>query len=164
MNRDDALNLQAYQDGELPAGEQRALADRLAADPAARALLKEIELARAALSTAGEPPRAVPETREFYWSKIEREIGRAEAATGRSRAPAGLAWWRQWLMPAAGVAVLVAILGLVTRVSPGSRDRYLADAKLAAPDAFTYRNIQEGVTLVWLTYPSEPSGGNGGAK
>jgi len=72
------LKLQAYLDGELPEGEARELATGLAQDQEAAALLAELRQTRDAIA-GSEQVRALPESREFYWSKIQRAIERAEA-------------------------------------------------------------------------------------
>src|SRR6266513_3336151 len=75
MKQELQLKLQAYLDGELPDGEAREAAGLLAQDAEARALLAELKKTRAALA-GFETDIKLPESREFYWSKIEREIQR----------------------------------------------------------------------------------------
>jgi anti-sigma factor RsiW len=154
MNSDLHLKLQARLDGELPAPEQAGVDAHLASDPEARLLLRELELTRSALA-AGELSRPIPESREFYWSKIEREIRSQQAGETRATSPSRLPWWRWGLAPATGIAMLAIALGLVGLQRSTDRDRYLMSASLLDPGAFTFRNSQEGVTLVWLSYPSE---------
>src|SRR5438552_2301037 len=106
MNQDLHLKLQAYFDGELPQNEARKLADLLAHDAAARALLAELENTRSALA-GFEGEIKLPESREFYWSKIQREIGRREEQ-GRTGSPLSLfAAWRRFFLPAGALAALV---------------------------------------------------------
>ena len=87
-----------------------------AADPEAAGLLAELQSIKAAL-LRNEPTVAVPETREFYWSKIERQIQREAArpfpARGPGRSGSG-AGWPRWLGAAALAAVLLLALNQST--------------------------------------------------
>src|SRR5262245_6179124 len=105
MNRDLELKLQAYVDGELPPREQQSVAKWVAEDKEAQALLAELKVTKAFLS-GNEPELSVPESRPFYWSKIQREIQRldeVEAHHGTTQ------WfgWQKYLAPLAGIALVV---------------------------------------------------------
>ncbi len=154
MNNDQELKLQAFLDGELPARERPAVADWLAADAEARALQQEWALARSALA-GGEPPRPLPESREFYWSKIQREILRGEKAGPRAAARRAVPWWRRLLVPTAGLAVLTLGLSVALNYWPPGRQPHVVETALADSGAFTYRDLKEGITLVWLSYPAD---------
>lgn len=156
MNEATQLEVQAYLDGELSARQRRQVEARLAADAGARALLDALGATRRALAE-GEPAPAVPETREFYWSRIQREIQRQESA-GTRRAPSFvLTWWRRLLLPTAGLAVLALTFGVtgLHGLRPGG-----ANVEVSFPDAdvLTYRDHANGLTLVWLSYPGEDQG------
>jgi len=103
MNRDLELKLQAYVDGELSERDTRGLAQWIAEDKEAQGLLAELKTAKALLA-GNEPELAVPESREFYWSKIQREIQRSP----ETRSPAAF-WlsWQKYLAPLAGVALVI---------------------------------------------------------
>ena len=73
MNLEFELKLQALLDGELPEREAAEVEARVKADPQAQALLDELRMTTTALR-GNELERALPETREFFWSKIERTI------------------------------------------------------------------------------------------
>src|SRR6478736_2848877 len=107
MNYDGQLKLQAYLDGELPEGEARELAAGLAQDPQAEALLTELRQTRDAMA-GSEQVKALPESREFYWSKIQREIKRVEAPAPQPVRVSGLMMaLRRFLVPLTGMALLV---------------------------------------------------------
>ena len=93
INHETELKLQAYLDGELPAGEAKAIADLLGRDAGAKALYQELRIAKSFL-VENELERALPESREFYWSKIQRQIERVEStqADGLTE-PAASRWW-----------------------------------------------------------------------
>ena len=154
MNCEDQLKLQAYVDGELPEGEARVLANRVATDSDAVALLAELRNTRKALAGFEETVK-LPESREFYWSKIEREIQRLEVKPEPVSIPFS-ARLRRFLLPAAAFALLV-ITGFVAvqHIGPtGSSSARLETASLD-PGAITYRDDAQGVTVVWLSYPAE---------
>jgi len=163
MNEQD-LKLQAHFDGELPEAEARQVMSRLARDSDAVALLHTLKSTRQALSTF-EAGIKVPETREFYWSKIRRGIEVAEASEARVQPvrESLLFRLRRLLVPAAGVALIVIAGMVLTRDDWAGRHVELETA-LADSKAFTYRDYASGTTLVWLSYPAEQenSAGVGG--
>ena len=150
------MRLQAYLDGELPDGEARQVAGLLAQDAETRALLAELKNTRAALA-GFEADIKLPESREFYWSKIEREIERQSPMIEPERKFASpFAFFRRILAPVGAVAVLV-IVGLVAiRHVDFSGPRGLeVKAEFVDGGALTYRDHAQGLTLVWLPYPAE---------
>ena len=144
------LKLQAHLDGELPRAEAREVEERLAADAEARALLGELTATVEALAGAEAGVR-LPESREFFWSKIEAQIQRESR---RDAVPATTSFWtgwQRWLAPAGVVAAVALAAVMITR--PGLIPGALAD--IADPGAFTYRDFTDHTTLVWLSYPAE---------
>jgi anti-sigma factor RsiW len=111
MNNELKLKLQAHLDGELPEGEARRVAELIASDAEARALVAELGMTRSFLA-GNEPDVKLPESREFYWGRIERAILKAEAAETSVLATSGFNW-RRLFAPLAGVATAV-VIGLVT--------------------------------------------------
>src|SRR5688572_29577214 len=94
-NQKSPLKLQAYLDGELSGAEVKEVADWLAQDGAARDLLSELQISHRAMA-GNETIRPCPETREFYWSKIAREIESQEKTQPARRAGLPvLSWIRQ---------------------------------------------------------------------
>lgn len=72
-NQDIILKVQAFVDGQLPESEQADIAALIARDSDVHALVKELKQTRQALAGFDEGVE-LPESREFYWSKIERQI------------------------------------------------------------------------------------------
>jgi len=150
----ELLKLQAHLDGELSEPEAREFAARLETDAEAVSLLAELRNTRAALVTFEQDVK-LPESREFYWSKIERAIQSRERSSElrASPPPAWLSSLRRLLVPMAGLALL-AIVGLLTtqspRLGPSSVETAFSD-----PGALTYHDYTSGTTLVWLSYPAE---------
>ncbi len=153
MDYQEQLKLQAYLDGELSEGEARDMADRLARDQEAAALLAELRNTRDALAGA-EADNPLPESREFYWSKIRRDIERTEAPAPEPVEEPLLARLRRLLVPAAAIA-LVATAGLVASRGLVHSSGSGAEILLADAGALTYHDFSAGTTLVWLSYPAE---------
>lgn len=161
MNHEQQLKLQAFLDGELPADEAREILAWTQRDGAAAALLAELKHTRQAVVNA-QAPLPLPESREFFWSKIEREIQRREPHPAPAAKASVFTALRRWLLPAAAVSALV-IAGLVAHFhNPAARVIVLADAgapsvetTLANSDVTTYRDASEGTTLVWFSYAAD---------
>ena len=153
MDYQDQLKLQAYLDGELPEGEAREVSARLARDQESAALLGELRQTRDCLA-GFEAEVKLPETREFYWSKIQREIQRLDASQAAPNQAASL--WvslRRFLVPAAGVALL-AIAGLVAGRG-GAPGLVATETAVSDSGAMVYHDYSAGATFVWLSYPAE---------
>ncbi len=150
--REFQLRIQAYMDGELRAGEARDVEKQLSSRPDLARLLEQLKGVDATLARAGDQV-SLPESREFYWSKIQSAIRSAERTEVARPTLSWAAQWRQWLMPAGAVAGLV--LALFLAVYPGASSGPHLEATVADPGAFTYRDFARGTTLVWLSYPAE---------
>ena len=153
MDLELQLKLQAYFDGELSEREAREIGGSLAKDAEARALLAELRNTRGAI-TGYEADVRLPESRAFYWSKIARDIERAEMAG--TAAPAVTRRWnlRRLLVSAAALAAVV-IAVMLAGTHPKGPGRPELEVALADSDAFTYRDYSAGATLIWLSYPAE---------
>jgi len=153
MNEEQQLKLQAFLDGELPEDDARATASWVARDSDATALLNELRNTRKALADF-EPALKLPESREFYWSKIEREIQRLEPVERPRETVSLAAMLRRFLVPAGALAALL-IAGIVAFHNIGVAAAAPSEAALADAGAFTYRDQDQGMTVVWLSYPAE---------
>jgi|SRR5262245_8295398 len=152
MNEEQQLKLQAFLDGELPEDEARETAAWVARDAEATALLGELRNTRKALADF-EPATKLPESREFYWSKIEREIQRLEPVSRPVETVSLASWLRRLIVPAGAIAALV--IAAIIAIQPASGAGASTDAALADAGAFTYRDQDEGMTVVWFSYPAE---------
>jgi negative regulator of sigma E activity len=155
MTDEQQLKLQAFLDGELSETDTREVAAWLARDSDATALVGELKNTRTALK-GFEPELKVPETREFYWSKIKREIERSAPAAAPAETVSLFTWMRRVLMPLGAVAML-ALVGIFTlhQYSGGGPRPIAVNSLLADAGAFTYRDESQGMTVVWLSYPAE---------
>jgi anti-sigma factor RsiW len=153
MNEELRLKVQAYLDGELPASEAREVAELVVRDAGVRSLHAELKNTRAALKEF-EAEIKLPESREFYWSKIQREIKRVEEPESVEEPVWFAVWLRRYLAPAGALAALVIAATLAwQQLSPGFSLE--TETAFADSDAFTYRDYSKGMTLVWLSYPAE---------
>jgi anti-sigma factor RsiW len=152
MDHNTELKLQAWLDGELPEAEARQVTQWLAQDREAASLADELRNTRQALA-GSEPEVRLPESHEFYWSKIEREIQRLETPARPAAAHGFGVWFRRFLVPAAAVAALV--VAAVALLRPAAPFSSTVETALADPGAMTYRDDAAGTTLVWLSYPAE---------
>jgi anti-sigma factor RsiW len=157
MNQEQQLKLQAFLDGELPEREKRKVLLWLQDDHEAAALLAELKNTRQAM--AGSETRLnVPATREFFWSKIEREIQRLEPRAKATPEVSLLGGLRRWLLPATAVAAVV-IAGMIVHFhtskavgqNVAEAETTTVETTLASGDATTYRDAGEGTTLVWFS-------------
>ena len=156
MDYDAQLKLQALLDGELPEAEASEVTQWLARDPEAAALLGELRNTREAMA-GSEAARQLPESREFFWSKVQREIQRLEPPAAKPASAPLSALLRRFLVPASAIALLVVAGVVLTRpIMPGHRTPAGAiETALADSGAFTYRDYSAGTTLVWLSYPAD---------
>jgi anti-sigma factor RsiW len=146
MKHDEQLELQALLDGELDAATAARVEARLARDAEASALLGELRMMKTALAQ-NEPEAKVPESRDFYWSKIAREIEAAEKSKTAAQ-PVAFSWATllRRLAPVAGIAALVAIVML--NRPPGPNPATLAGG--AKSQFGTIHMEGDGVSVVWV--------------
>jgi anti-sigma factor RsiW len=151
MDYKDQLKLQAYLDGELTGPEMQEVAKWLDRDQSAADLALELRNTRKSVMDFHDELK-LPESREFYWSKIEREIQRQEVGKPVSATP----WYavlRRVLVPASAVAFVVFVgVMLVQQQEPA---RLGTETALADSGAMIFRDYSAGATFVWLSYPAE---------
>jgi anti-sigma factor RsiW len=154
MTNEQQLKLQAFLDAELAEADMREMAALLARDADAAGLLGELKNTRNALKNF-EPALKVPASREFYWSKIKREIERSVPVEAPARSVSLFTLLRRILVPVGAVAAL-AVAGFITVHQFSGGPRAIAvNSLLADAGAFTYRDQSQGMTVVWLSYPAE---------
>lgn len=149
------LEIQAWLDGELPAAEAEAIQRLTQTDPQAAQLTRELGWVRSWLA-AGEVPRPLPESREFYWSKIQRAIEASASEVTAADQTRMASWrWLRWLVPA-GLAVALALVFL-TSTPPPSQNAVLTPSEIDSPredqGTITFRSDSEQMTVVWIGDP-----------
>ncbi len=154
MNLDLGIKLQAYLDGELTEGEANQVKVLLDQDVNARALLGELQETRTLLQE-NEPEFRLSDSRDFYWSKIEREIERLEAAPARSATPAWRLFLRNHFAAVSGIAVAASVVLFMALqmniVSPAMFEEI--DNPLDDSPSFSFRSESQQMTLVWISNP-----------
>ena len=162
MNEEFQLKLQAFLDGELSEKETREVEARLASDNEAKALLSELQNTRAAFLMF-EKELKLPESREFFWSKIEREIRSLENKSERETAKPSwfaAAYLRRIAIPV-GAFAAIALAAVFTIKQTGmfsTKSPDLNGVEIAMADdseAVTYNDHSAGMTVIWLSYPAE---------
>jgi anti-sigma factor RsiW len=150
MNHDAELKLQAWLDGELSDREAAEVKEWLARDSEARLLLAELQNTGAALAGQEEGIK-LPESREFFWSKISREIERQERVAAAQTQPAGRPWLRL-LVPVGSLAAVAFLAVWLAGQSPSGGPGMTSEMELASDDmgAYTFRNQEDGMTMVWF--------------
>ena len=154
MNQETQFKLQAYLDGELSDREAQRLAELAADNTEAKNLVAELSMAKTILA-GNEPALSLPESREFYWSKIHREIQRAEQLQPRPE-NGPLFGWRKYLAPLAGTALVVFLgIGMVRFANLTGLDdsnRHLAEVENLSEDtgSFSFRSHSENMFVVWV--------------
>jgi anti-sigma factor RsiW len=157
------LELQAWVDGELSPRDASRVAALVDASPEMGALANELRTT-AAFVSANEPEARLADSRDFYWSKIRREIERGEAV--RPSAP-GFDWqslWRRLSTPLSGLA-LVAVLALGSfnlLRQPGVEElagHHMIEVEDLSEDigSISYKSQSENMFVVYL-YTKDQSG------
>jgi anti-sigma factor RsiW len=154
MKPEMELKLQALLDGELPPAEAAVVRRQAAADPEAASLLAALENVKTAIRES-EPGITVPETREFYWSKIARQIQREES--GR---PAPVLAWparlQRWLAPLAGAVAVAAVLLLALNQAAPPVLNQVSDMTQGLQTRSFHDNLS-GINSVVLRETPQPS-------
>lgn len=147
MKMETCLELQAHLDGELPPGRREAVQALCAQDAEAQALYQSLKTLRETVRDH-EPEHRLSESREFYWSQIQRRIASAEAQA--APAPQTLSAWSQlfrWLVPLGGLAAVA----LIFTLKDPARPRNVAFNTAPNPaTSVEYRSDADGVTVHWI--------------
>lgn len=153
---DIMLRVQAFVDGELPEAHQSEIASLIARDADVAAMVKELKQTRQALA-GYEEALDVPESAGFYWSRIRQAIERLPQPEPVVESPrvSFVGLLARWLVPL-GAAAAVGVLAMVW-VQRGEAGGDQVEWTALSDDvaAFTYRDYEEGMTLMWLTYAGD---------
>lgn len=156
MKEDLLLQLQAWVDGELPETEARRVAELVQANADARGLVAELRTTKSFLS-GNELEVKLPETREFYWSKIQRQIQQLEPAAASPSSPSKswLLLWRRFLTPLSGLALIAFVsvlsLNLYQRGEVNDRQHLVEVENLSEHvGSISYKSQSENMFVVYL--------------
>jgi len=152
MNQESKLKLQAYLDDELSGRELRKVTAWLEDDADARALRAELQGIKNVLR-ANEPELALPESREFYWSKVERAIRQAPREPAVSGFLTGYPqWFRIFATAVATALLLVAAVSVLRLATAPSTLTYMHEIETPLEDmsAISFHSQSAGMTVVWV--------------
>lgn len=164
MNQDHEFQqrLQAWIDGELDPAEAQAVAATVERDPAARQLATNLKTISALLRAEAPQPK-VPESRDFYWSRIRQGIEQGEREKTRAQEPrthaAGPLRWLAWLVPTGAAALAVSLFfqpnnPFPVAVAPNPPQPALTDHEVETPSedvsSMTFYAAEDSMTVVWL--------------
>jgi anti-sigma factor RsiW len=161
MNVEQQLELQAWVDGELPERDSRRVAELASTDPEAKALASELRMIKAVVH-GNEPVVALPESPDFYWSKIRRQIEAADKAEPVRR----ISWvfaWRRLLAPISAVALIASVsvvsLNLFNRGEVDDPLKYLVEVENLSDDvsSISYKSQSENMFVVYLYDKEQPT-------
>lgn len=110
MKHEDKLRIQAWMDGELAPKEAARIATLIEQNPEALALSEELRVVENALHL-GEKPAILDDSRDFYWSQIERQIDAEEPLLEPYAAP-GIASGNllRWMVPVGSLGAIVFLM------------------------------------------------------
>jgi len=155
MNENLELKLQAMLDGQLPPAEARRVRQLAENDPAAGDLLAELRSIKNLIKD-NEPKASVPESREFYWSKIARQIQNQQPSRPTRNHPWFLRW-RNLIAAASGVGAFAVLLLFALR-PPASQVAYNQVPVTAdGYEARAFRDQTSGRTFVFLHDTKTPA-------
>ncbi|MDX1953851.1 MAG: hypothetical protein SFY81_16905 [Verrucomicrobiota bacterium] len=152
MNNEPKLKIQSYLDNELSATEGREVAALLEKDSNARALFTELKDTKALLVN-NEPTYRLADSREFYWSRIERAIAATPQEPPRVLAP----WWLRVLAPLAGSAAVLTLLVSLS-LSNKTPEQLVSNLDVTETSALieeeaggiSFHSANHGLTVVWV--------------
>lgn len=147
MKTESKLRLQAYLDNEVSSAEGREIASWIERDVEAKALYEELKATKCLLAPENELPVALTDGRDFYWSKIAREIERVEREPAREYTRP---WWIRILAPVAGAAALALFVFTSVSTKPQLSAVHQERSDLEN-GTITFRSKDNSMTLVWIS-------------
>ena len=140
MKQEDILRIQAWMDGELAPKEAARVATLIEQNPEALALSEELRVVENALHL-GEKPAILDDSRDFYWSQIERKIDAEEPLLEPYAAPV-LASGNllRWMVPVGSLGAIVVLMmnyGTMNPQPQPSTPGITPDAPASTPTGLT---------------------------
>lgn len=152
MNCETELKVQAYLDGELSPAESREVKEALEQDAEARMIFEELRTTKEWVA-GNELEVKLPETREFYWSKIEGDILRRNEPARNRAEQSRIPWWLRIAAPVAGAAALVMLVVSTKLASDPEAEPFYAqeiETPLEETSVFSFYSESAGMTVVWV--------------
>ena len=147
------LKIQALVDGELTEFEAGKLRDRIKNDIRLQILHERLTQMKDLISTH-EMPRVLPESSDFYWSKISQKIEVGGSAAQSSAQSLGMKWVFRRLAPLLGIA---SVALLITLQGPNLPDLGIVlnhNHELLSDeiDVMTFNSADDSMSVVWIDY------------
>ena len=147
------LKIQALVDGELTEFEAGKLRDRIKNDIRLQ-ILHERLMQMKDLISKHEMPRVLPESSDFYWSKISQEIEVGGSAAQSSAQSLGMKWVFRRLAPLLGIASVALIITLQEPNLPDlgivlNHNHELLSDEI---DVMTFNSADDSMSVVWIDY------------
>ena len=147
------LKIQALVDGELTEFEAGKLRDRIKNDIRLQILHERLTQMKDLISTH-EMPRVLPESSDFYWSKISQEIEVGGSAAQSSAQSLVMKWVFRRLAPLLGIA---SVALLITLQGPNLPDLgiildYNHELLTDEIDVMTFNSADDSMSVVWIDY------------
>ena len=147
------LKIQALVDGELTEFEARKLRDRIKNDIRLQILHERLTHMKDLISTH-EMPRVLPESSDFYWSKIAQEIEVGGSTAQSSAQSLGMKWVFRRLAPVLGIACVAL---LITLQGPNLPDLGIVldhnhELLTDEIDVMTFNSADDSMSVVWIDY------------
>lgn len=153
MKQEMELKIQAWLDGETSNRDAARIAEWVLRDAEAGALAAELGAVKQKMLD-GEANLRLPETREFFWSKIERQIQR-EALPPRNASVSWVARWRRMLVPLTAALIFVLTVA-VNQIRQPAFDE-VSDTN-EGMEPVTFHDQSANMTVVWLQDNSQATG------
>lgn len=153
MKNDLQLKLQAFCDRELPEKEAAQIAEYIARNGEAQALVNELTFTSKALHS-NELELKLPEGRDFFFSKIRRDIEFAEKQTVVRPQPTFASRFRRFVSPLSGFALIaLATVATMRFYSGDSQFSQLAEVEnmSESTDLVSFRSKSEHMFVVWVS-------------
>jgi anti-sigma factor RsiW len=154
MNIEQQLKLQAYLDSEVTSDEARQIAALLARDSQAASVYESLRQTKAML-VENELSCKVPESRDFYWSKIRQGIERLPEASETIPSQSSRPWWVRYFVPLGAAALLALGLFSTTMYQQRPGPTFLGslqelETPLEDTTAISFFSEQQKMTVVWV--------------
>jgi anti-sigma factor RsiW len=147
MKHNLELKVQAWVDGELPEKEARRIGDWIGRDAEAAALAAELGSLKQAM-LQNEAAAHLTDSREFYWSKVQRQIEREGGAGRTKRLPWYAPWRRIAAMATGAVALACVLLMTVFQTKAPTFDELTSTGE--GMEAVSFHDQSGQMTVVWL--------------
>ena len=156
MDTQRAIRIQSYLDNALPSEQRREVEAWLSRDPEARTLHERLSQLKG-LVAANEPEPKLPETREFYWAQLKRQIAAAEPPRAEHQPTWSiLRRFKFSLLPIAVAIVIVA--GILWAPRPTSNRADSAEVRqelanvLDDDNTISFYSPEAKMTVVWVDF------------